>query len=1186
MTTSNLPWIVVSLGVLAVVLAGRGQAAEPPIPTINDAGILANAPGGTLKMPPRLFTPEMTDLLRDKSVFADYFAVRMGRPDRAAQWLKVPEDLWREMIEPYVPLCNSGRAGTMGHCPFCGALAASPPTMTVAQFLDNPWVAYQPCCGAKVYAREADMPADYKARPNRTETIPALDGGTTDYHFYCPPGTENAPIAYAGPRKEWFSSECEAYRPRLAIISDQVIPDLTAAVFWRNDSQAAHLLAVLLDRIADVYPALQPYSASEGNCLALNRAGNGYLTREEYLSEPGPHIYTRVFWYRGGGNGYDKLGPDPGGWGDAVMAAGGNLAEAFDLIRDRAEVKAYSQERYDQPEAWEQRVYERVMEECAFLNKAGSPTNGNTMINWCFGAVRLGTVVQDDFFLRHALDFQEKQFPNGYFADGMSEQGAFNYGGMMFPFVQSAWMLERFAGVKADDRYPFLKLVRRNSDNDWSKFPVRTLLGVESQHSDEHNWFFAGLGWGWQVPPDKVDYAAHAQALNFPEYGLGCLRAGDPGSRLEAILDYQNVGAHAHQAKLNLQLFYEGISLLPDIGYCAGNNVDPTREPWKSFRYPYPLMSSPNPSDPWGGWYFHYNTLGEPHCTALVEGQPHNQTPVAFQRFLSGGDPGSGTWRTQLLEVDGRGAFAAPEGGMDRFNRQVVVLTLPSGRSVLVDFFRLRGGKRHDLYWHVPAPDPQTSLGAPAPVAQPNLETYLKANGAPGATEAARYIDTLRKVDLPAETWDATWTIRPHDYDPVTEGGKKRQKPWSDVLHDVTLRMWGAAQGGPAGEQSVLQARGPWPSNIAEVGPDGKEVRGQVGFKGGFSFFIETRRADDPGLESSFVHVLEPRNPEQTPALESAEILPASGTGAGARLRTVEGQEVLMASTLGEAPYRTAQISLTGRLGVVAPLARQVTLYDGSQLEAGGWAVELEPSWRMKLLGAIGDLSGQPGEAALIVASERPLPTDGTLVGQALTVHHQIDDQHTSGYTIAKVSTFGAGRWRIDLQDQPPFIQNQLSLRQLDPARPRVITSDFWMSKGGPGIYTGRRVRLPRLGFDSPIVKPIMKTAWHCDSAELASDLPAEAKVGDLMIIYSLQPGDEVVIPSYFSLTSAEPGRLQVVTTGPARLTLPPGLKVKGVLGADGALKPVASESVRGREQVTLTAKDTPEGRARLVVEG
>jgi hypothetical protein len=237
---------------LMLTLAGPGRAADMPIPTINDQGILANAPGGTVQMPPRLFTPEMTELLKDRDVYASDFLVRRGRTDRTAQWVKIPEAQWREMIEPYVPLANSGRAGTFGHCPFCGAIAASPPTMTMAQFLENPWVAYQPCCGAKVYAREADMPADYKARANHTEPIPTLDGGAQDYHFYCPPGTENAPIAYAGPRKEWFSSECEAYRPRLAMISDQVLPDLASAVFWNDDAKAARLLAMLFDRIAEV----------------------------------------------------------------------------------------------------------------------------------------------------------------------------------------------------------------------------------------------------------------------------------------------------------------------------------------------------------------------------------------------------------------------------------------------------------------------------------------------------------------------------------------------------------------------------------------------------------------------------------------------------------------------------------------------------------------------------------------------------------------------------------------------------------------------------------------------------------------------------------------------------------------------------------------------------------------------
>lgn len=1195
-----------------------GAEARSAIPAVDDAALLKLFEPVEIRLPPRLFTSEMVARLRESQPtildgYVGFFgSVELGK--RFAE--QIPGARWREMIPPYAAFTarcgNNQNIRDSAVCPFCGKLYGGP-LMTLEDFFQNPFRARTGCCGQFIYEREADMPADYKAKPNHTEKIPHLDGGVFEYRFYVPPGMENAGPELGAGRRNWFCSASEVWWARERYFQTEypegqsVLNALATAVFRDNHAKAARALAIIYDRLAEVYPGYPLVdNGGTSNGLARGADGKRYLMHEEYRATAVPRPWNRPAWFPLVP--YYNLGKmnHASGWQDGVMSNAGNLAAIFDLIRDRPETRAYSAERYQNETAWEARVRKGVLDELHFIGQWSTPMHGgNTSYGWILGAVKLGLFTQDPYFVQTAVGMIGPVIDNHYFSDGLCTEGAFNYAAMIRPMVGMATLLRDNLGIDIISRHPQLPLIERRDDR-----PVTTLYGVESMHSDEHAHFFTGNGTGWKIPPEKPDYTKHEMAQCDPEYGLACLRAGKPGCRLETILDFQAAKQHTHDARLNVQMFYEGVNLMPDVGYaCVA--VDVTGPPWSQAQYPFEKLPLPPGTDFWGAWYYGFSVTPEIHCTALVDGEhspPSEPGPVAFQRFLGGGKFEEPGYDAQFVEVDGRGLFHLRPQPIEVFRRQLVAVTLADGRPLALDFFRIRGGQRHDLLWHAPATGPddklETSLGPPVPLTGSLNDVLNQANpNRKEKPEPGTRSDLIRRLGrwaMPDKTWQTTFHVQPARFNPATEGGKKIYAPWMQALHDANLRLWGMATGTSVETREILCGRSPWPSKIWEVF-DGKETKGTISLKDAFHIFVESRTSKTPGLSTTYLHVLEPFNPDQPPCVANVEnVAPVepdpSAMGAGIRVTLASGPEavvpartLLAATTHNAGRFTGGGMTLNGRLGVAQPADHRLTLFDGSQFSVGNFGVAIEPTWRMKLLGVVGDLTGHPGESALIVKSSRLLPTDRTLVGRMLTVRHQISPDHSSGYVIERVAAFGRGRYRIDLRNAPSFLVHRFSVAELDAKDPRKIKINYWMLKGDNerGPYDGRRVRLPRQKFEAAMSLGEGRDPWHHAWLVLATPPPERVQPGDPLIIYQIQPGDEVIVPSHFACKGTETPeglKLELAATGPATLTIPgPYQKATLLLGVTQApLSRVTGEP--GSLRVELGREDLADGRTTLLL--
>ena len=1184
-------WLLLALLCAAASVSPSGGA--PPE---------ANTAASGIRMPRRIFTPEMLALHKKGKPYSDLFRLSRGWAQGARRYEKIPASRWKEIIPPYSPVSIAGSARRRpGKCPFCGKPFRGC-AMDDEAFLATPFQAKTRCCGRVVYEREADMPAGYPARPNHTEPIPHLDGTTCNYRFYVPPGFEKD-------RHNWFSSAGEVWRARQDRILFAVFRCGSGAHY--GDSKAALTLAAIFDRLADVVPGYPLYDSHEPHGFARGRDGKRYLTRKEYLSVPRPQRFEKPFWYFSGFRAwhFDKMPASSrfGGWHDGVMYWAGALAAAFEHIRDRPEVKAWSRARYGDPDAFGRRVMERVFKEYALLCKSVPPTRHNTNWTWVRGAFKFGVLTQDPYFLEELCRLLESNVVNNYFSDGLSSEGSFNYAGLPRNLIVNLWIVEYLKGVDLGERYPILKQIRALGD-----YPIVTLYNVESMHGDECARFFASQRRRARVQPPapkKVDYAGHERSLCFPETGLACLRAGAPGSRLETVMDFQVAStSHTHSGRLNMQLFYEGINILPDFGY-ASYQAYTFSAGWKNHKYNFEKLPLRPPS-----LRFREAYVKQPrsHCTGLMDGLNHKRGPATFHRFLGGQALSDPAYAVQFAEADARAtlttdittaggvmSFAHPKGKVDRFHRQLATLTLPNGRSVAVDVFRMKGGRLHEMYWHVPAEDATTSLGEPERLPHRTLQDYMRSDfgakpsnfrGVPTDT-SLEFLNKPRRWKAPEGVWRAEWRIRPSKFEPVTKKGRKRYAKWKRILHDADLRMWGFVDGDRAERDEILAARGPWPSAMVEKGR-----RGEVyAFVDALQFLAVARRARKAPLTTTFVHVLEPRNPDQPPTLDAVEPLRAAArdeaAGVGVRLRTRKGSgpalDVLFATTANGGDFRSGDFALKGRLGMACPEALSLLLYDGTGLRVGGLGVSLDPSWRLKLVEVGGDLTGRPKESALIVQSDRPLPTDATLAGQMLTVEHRVSDIHTSGYTIARVRGLGAGRYRIDLRGTPPFIQFRTRVRKIHGRNPRMVFGSTHNTKGACcGIFAGRRIRFPRTGFTSAIKAIRAARESGTDLIEMATTpRKGDIAVGDPFIVYTIQPRDEVVIPTLFAARASKVEgaslKLRVFTTGTATLRLP-GRYRPVSLTSGGRPVPLALRRGDGQVVVTIGRGALRDGRAEL----
>jgi hypothetical protein len=156
-------------------------------------------------------------------------------------------------------------------------------------------------------------------------------------------------------------------------------------------------------------------------------------------------------------------------------------------------------------------------------------------------------------------------------------------------------------------------------------------------------------------------------STNKTQWHLALLKSGRGDASRAAWLDYDTWGGHGHADGMNLGLFAKGLDLMPDFGY--------------------PPVQFGGWESPRANWY--KSTLA--HNTVTVNGatQPHGAAPGGTTLWAAG---------------EGFSAVAADAPGLNpgvttRFERTVALIDVSDHDAYLLDVFRVAGGSDHVKFY-------------------------------------------------------------------------------------------------------------------------------------------------------------------------------------------------------------------------------------------------------------------------------------------------------------------------------------------------------------------------------------------------------------------------------------------------------------------------------------------------------
>lgn len=442
--------------------------------------------------------------------------------------------------------------------------------------------------------------------------------------------------------------------------------------------------------------------------------------------------------------------------------------------------------------------------------------------------------------------------------------------------------------------------------------------------------------------PEELEraLAAAAQALAphggelLTGFGLARLEVGDVG----VACNYGRTYFHGHADTLNFDLFAFGRWLAPDHGYPEFATNWPSRNEWTT------------------------NTLA--HNTVFVDGQPQRRhwggKAVVFRQLPD----------FAAVEIDGRAAYPT----LERYARTLLLIGQRGGAGAyLVDIFRVNGGRDHVLSLHGP---PGTVTTERAELAAPARGTYAgetveRGARADGFPPGYSYLYAVRRGrGLPGATID--WTMDPN----------YRGEAAGDAVH---LRAHF-----PSGADELALARGDPPQN--------KEGNPRT-----LEYVLAHRAAMSPSpLASTFVTVLEPYRGGAL--IRSVQRLPSRDDQVALRIELTNGDIDYVCSNPDEhGRLSVPGLELEGRLGWCresAGRAARAVAVDATEWRTPDMRLESRGAVTGRVVRMSRDLAGG---GVLWIDTEIPAGAD--VVGQCLHVDNQ--NERDATYVIRGVSRDG-----------------------------------------------------------------------------------------------------------------------------------------------------------------------------------
>lgn len=197
-------------------------------------------------------------------------------------------------------------------------------------------------------------------------------------------------------------------------------------------------------------------------------------------------------------------------------------------------------------------------------------------------------------------------------------------------------------------------------------------------------------------------------SVNKGQWKLALLRSGEGRNARVVWLDYDSGGGHGHADAMNLGLFARGLDLMPEFGY---------------------------PPVQFGGW-------GSPRARWYTKSAAHN-TVVVDGRDTPGGAGEMRLWGDGTLFHAMRATAPALNQG-NRFERTVALIDVSSEDFYVLDVFRVEGGADHTRFMHSQFGDLNTTGLRSVQSMDYGHNTQMRA---------------LQLDPAPAPGWQARWRI-------------------------------------------------------------------------------------------------------------------------------------------------------------------------------------------------------------------------------------------------------------------------------------------------------------------------------------------------------------------------------------------------------------------------------------------
>lgn len=443
------------------------------------------------------------------------------------------------------------------------------------------------------------------------------------------------------------------------------------------------------------------------------------------------------------------------------------------------------------------------------------------------------------------------------------------------------------------------------------------------------------------------------QCEHMGRYGQAMLQTKRPENGRALWMHYGYGKGHSHHDNLNLGLYAKNIDMLPELGYPEYTGPWPKRMGWTS------------------------HTVS--HNTVMVNDRNLAYSPGGKIRLFVDRAP------VRLIEVDSPDPYQGAIEGLQTYRRTAALIDISPADSYVFDVFRVRGGQNHRLSYHGPGIEVET--------------TALSLNPQDGGTMAGENVEFGEFFDGTRGSWGYNGSGLMYLYDverseenveePFTVDWLAKHKPERVAPgHDPHLRLHSLSQ-----SDEVALATGDPPQNKGSVH---RSLR----------YLLQTRRGED--LQSQFITVLEPY--DRDPFIQAVRELEVEHEADEAAVAAVAVElldgtvDILISCEEPTVVTGENGLKFDGKFGMIRLVDGQVEcmrMAHARLVEYNNIRLSAE---RAAYTGVVSGINADDSDNNL-VHLDPPLPPHADLVGQA--IHFDNDIPIDTTYDIRAVTDQG-----------------------------------------------------------------------------------------------------------------------------------------------------------------------------------